>query len=166
MAEKKLLLSTKISENRGFDDNSFGIDERNGLLKKFDGLQVHDEDEDDDDDDIYEDIDEDDDQHTTLSGDVVVDGDDEDDEEGEVPSLQEENYRKQQLLQQIEEQEKAQAVIDDVSNQVSKQQYDDIFTFQEYLKSEKVSNEWDCETILTTYSVLDNHPRVIKVLYY
>lgn len=33
---------------------------------------------------------------------------------------------------------------------------------QEYLRETKPEEQWDCETILTTYSTLDNHPTVIK----
>lgn len=38
------------------------------------------------------------------------------------------------------------------------------FQSQEYLKHERVSEQWDCETVLSTYSTLDNHPTVIKDL--
>lgn len=33
---------------------------------------------------------------------------------------------------------------------------------QEYLREEKVQDQWDCETILSTYSTLDNHPSIIQ----
>lgn len=36
---------------------------------------------------------------------------------------------------------------------------------QEYLREERVHEQWDCETILTTYSTLDNHPHLIQVLF-
>jgi hypothetical protein len=32
----------------------------------------------------------------------------------------------------------------------------------EYLKEKKDFEEWDCETIISTYSTLDNHPTIIK----
>lgn len=37
------------------------------------------------------------------------------------------------------------------------------FIQQEYLKEKREEEEWDCETILSTYSCLDNHPAVISV---
>lgn len=37
-----------------------------------------------------------------------------------------------------------------------------IETCQEYLQEVRVDDEWDCETILSTYSTLDNHPTLIK----
>lgn len=40
----------------------------------------------------------------------------------------------------------------------------DIETCQEYLRHENEREEWDCETILSTYSTLDNHPSLIKVI--
>mmetsp|Transcript_19075 Transcript_19075/g.19816 ORF Transcript_19075/g.19816 Transcript_19075/m.19816 type:complete len:568 (+) Transcript_19075:20-1723(+) len=33
---------------------------------------------------------------------------------------------------------------------------------QEYLREEKPQEKWDCETILSTYSTLDNHPSLIQ----
>ena len=33
---------------------------------------------------------------------------------------------------------------------------------QEYLREVKLESEWDCETIISTYSVLENHPTVIQ----
>ena len=33
---------------------------------------------------------------------------------------------------------------------------------QAYLAEEREQEQWDCETILTTYSTLDNHPSLIK----
>ena len=37
------------------------------------------------------------------------------------------------------------------------------FIQQDYLKEKPTEEEWDCETILSTYSCLDNHPAVIGV---
>ena len=39
-----------------------------------------------------------------------------------------------------------------------------ICTCQEYLREghERVREQWDCESIISTYSTLDNHPAVIK----
>lgn len=39
----------------------------------------------------------------------------------------------------------------------------DIATCQEYLRETRVELEWDCESILSTYSTLDNHPSLIKI---
>lgn len=55
---------------------------------------------------------------------------------------------------------------------------EDMLQTQEYLNQEKIhvrclcfrllltltfsKEEWDCETIISTYSTLDNHPRLIK----
>ena len=33
----------------------------------------------------------------------------------------------------------------------------------EYLREERVEEQWDCETILSTYSVLDNHPTMLSI---
>ena len=35
-------------------------------------------------------------------------------------------------------------------------------TCQQYLKEERVVEQWDCESVLSTYSTLDNHPSLIK----
>jgi len=37
----------------------------------------------------------------------------------------------------------------------------DILTCQEYLRDTRPEEKWDCETILSTYSLLDNHPTTI-----
>ena len=37
-----------------------------------------------------------------------------------------------------------------------------IETCQAYLQEVRIEEEWDCESILSTYSTLDNHPTVIK----
>lgn len=38
-----------------------------------------------------------------------------------------------------------------------------IETCQAYLQEVREEEEWDCESILSTYSTLDNHPTLIKV---
>ena len=38
---------------------------------------------------------------------------------------------------------------------------DDLTTCQEYLAEVKIEEEWDCESILSTYSILNNHPTLI-----
>jgi hypothetical protein len=40
--------------------------------------------------------------------------------------------------------------------------HDDIRTCQEYLREIREELEWDCESVLSTYSTLDNHPALIK----
>jgi hypothetical protein len=39
----------------------------------------------------------------------------------------------------------------------------EILTCQSYLAAERPVEEWDCESIISTYSTLDNHPSIIKV---
>lgn len=39
---------------------------------------------------------------------------------------------------------------------------EDEFILQDYLRATRVEEQWDCETILSTYSTLDNHPAVIS----
>jgi protein LTV1 len=39
---------------------------------------------------------------------------------------------------------------------------EDLMGSQEYLREVKPHENWDCETILSTYSTLDNHPTVIR----
>jgi protein LTV1 len=39
---------------------------------------------------------------------------------------------------------------------------DELLTCQEYLRETRVEEKWDCETILITYSTLENHPTIIK----
>lgn len=39
---------------------------------------------------------------------------------------------------------------------------DELLTCQEYLRETRVEEKWDCETILSTYSTLENHPTIIK----
>eukprot|EP01041_Mallomonas_annulata_P002816 gene2816-5538_t len=39
----------------------------------------------------------------------------------------------------------------------------DLMHCQEYLRETRLELEWDCETILSTYSTLDNHPTLIQI---
>ena len=39
----------------------------------------------------------------------------------------------------------------------------DITQGQAYLKDVVVREQWDCESVLSTYSTLDNHPTLLKV---
>jgi hypothetical protein len=41
----------------------------------------------------------------------------------------------------------------------------EILTCQSYLAAERPVEEWDCESIISTYSTLDNHPSIIKVYF-
>lgn len=70
----------------------------------------------------------------------------------------------QALREQVELQEETEQVLlrmkrDAVNKDTS------IETCQEYLKEVRIEEEWDCESILSTYSTLDNHPTLIKVRY-
>ena len=40
-----------------------------------------------------------------------------------------------------------------------------ILKCQAYLREERPEELWDCESIISTYSTLDNHPSVIKVIH-
>jgi protein LTV1 len=50
-----------------------------------------------------------------------------------------------------------------INNVSAEQEFNDMMLSQEYLREEREQEQWDCETILTTYSTLDNHPSVIQV---
>lgn len=52
-----------------------------------------------------------------------------------------------------------------INNVSAEQEFNDMMLSQEYLREEREQEQWDCETILTTYSTLDNHPSVIQVRY-
>ena len=43
-----------------------------------------------------------------------------------------------------------------------KNRHDELIDCQEYLREEKEVADWDCETVLTTYSTLDNHPSLLS----
>jgi len=62
------------------------------------------------------------------------------------------------------EQNSLQAATEEVLLQMKNAPKDtSIETCQEYLKEVREEEEWDCESILSTYSTLDNHPTLIKV---
>ena len=61
---------------------------------------------------------------------------------------------------------KALTVFHEENEEVKEIETQKYFQSQEYLRHETVREEWDCETILSTYSTLDNHPTVIKVRYF
>ena len=48
-----------------------------------------------------------------------------------------------------------------VEQQEQQEVEDDLTTCQEYLAEVRVEEEWDCESILSTYSTLNNHPTLI-----
>jgi hypothetical protein len=50
-----------------------------------------------------------------------------------------------------------------INEVTAEQEYNHMMLGQEYLREEREYEQWDCETILTTYSTLDNHPSVIQV---
>jgi hypothetical protein len=65
---------------------------------------------------------------------------------------------KEQVLLQKEWEEQ----IKEIDLNEKKEKVDDVMQEVEYLKEKKVYEEWDCETIISTYSTLDNHPTLIK----
>ena len=48
------------------------------------------------------------------------------------------------------------------SSQFEKNRHDELASCQDYLREEREENEWDCETVLSTYSTLDNHPKLLR----
>ena len=52
----------------------------------------------------------------------------------------------------------------DFPDEMSAKEIEALLATQVYLQEEEARDEWDCETILSTYSTLDNHPSLIKVL--
>jgi hypothetical protein len=97
----------------------------------------------------------------TLVGDDAADGrgDDDDDEVVEV------SIKEVDVAKEYEEQEKLQSEYREAVEQMiaeSSVHDKEIETCQEYLQETRIDDEWDCETILSTYSTLDNHPTVIK----
>ena len=96
----------------------------------------------------------------TLVGDDATDSrGDHDDEEAEV------SIKEVDVAKEYEEQEKLQSeYLEAVEQMIAESSVHDkeIETCQEYLQETRIDDEWDCETILSTYSTLDNHPTVIK----
>eukprot|EP01035_Chromulina_nebulosa_P016837 gene16837-22322_t len=80
---------------------------------------------------------------------------DDEDQNIDIKQLQ-----KNSLIEAEKLQNEASIIISEVIEGISKPA--DPWETVEYLKTVKTKNEWDCETILTTYSTLDNHPSVIK----
>ena len=95
------------------------------------------------------------------SGDDGADGRGQDNDEEEV----EVSIKEVDIAKEYEEQEKLQSEYRDAVEQMiaeSSVHDKEIETCQEYLQEIRIDDEWDCETILSTYSTLDNHPTVIK----
>lgn len=93
----------------------------------------------------------------TLLGDDATDSRGE--EEVEV------SIKEVDVAKEYEEQEKLQSEYREaVMQMIAESSIHDkeIETCQEYLQETRIDDEWDCETILSTYSTLDNHPTVIK----
>jgi len=94
----------------------------------------------------------------TLVGDDATDSRG-DNEEVEV------SIKEVDVAKEYEEQEKLQSEYREaVMQMIAESSIHDkeIETCQEYLQETRIDDEWDCETILSTYSTLDNHPTVIK----
>ena len=73
-----------------------------------------------------------------------------------------EDERPPDIRSEYERQIEAQTAFAEAMAQLS-DDHKDIETCQDYLRHEEDREEWDCETILSTYSTLDNHPSLIKV---
>ena len=73
-----------------------------------------------------------------------------------------EDERPPDIRSEYERQIEAQTAFAEAMAQLS-DDHQDIETCQDYLRHEEEREEWDCETILSTYSTLDNHPSLIKV---
>ena len=78
-------------------------------------------------------------------------------EENRGPIDVKKEFEEQKLMQQVYEIEKK-----EIEEREKSGAYKNIETCQEYLREERVQEQWDCETILSTYSTLDNHPSLIK----
>lgn len=90
--------------------------------------------------------------------------------------------RRKQYIDQMQKQREAYTECQEIDDILSRQTEDEVWQSQKYLSEQRVmassvfsltgfvidclrnQNEWDCETILSTYSTLDNHPTIIKVI--
>jgi protein LTV1 len=77
----------------------------------------------------------------------------------EVPDVApvRELYTEQSLLQKVLEEENKESVKLEESGV-----YKELETCQEYLREVRITEDYDCESIISTYSTLDNHPSLIK----
>mmetsp|Transcript_18066 Transcript_18066/g.39326 ORF Transcript_18066/g.39326 Transcript_18066/m.39326 type:complete len:639 (+) Transcript_18066:158-2074(+) len=62
----------------------------------------------------------------------------------------------------VEQEERQKACGEEVRDLLAAGKDKGIETCQSYLAEVRIEEEWDCETILSTYSTLDNHPTLIK----
>ncbi len=67
-----------------------------------------------------------------------------------------------ELQEQVELQEETEQVLLRMKRDAANKDTS-IETCQAYLQEVRIEEEWDCESILSTYSTLDNHPTLIKV---
>eukprot|EP01039_Chlorochromonas_danica_P007236 gene7236-8002_t len=65
----------------------------------------------------------------------------------------------QAILQEVWAEEVAEVEAESAERREEEEQA--ILNCQAYLKEVKIREEWDCETILSTYSTMDNHPRLL-----
>lgn len=63
----------------------------------------------------------------------------------------------EEFTRQLEAQEEFKGVVE-----TARGEHKEIESCQEYLRDVVEREEWDCESILSTYSTLDNHPALIK----
>jgi protein LTV1 len=77
-------------------------------------------------------------------------------EEAEAAPLSQKDIRRLVREQQIAQLESELALAE------AADQHDDIRTCQEYLREMREELDWDCESVLSTYSTLDNHPALIS----
>ena len=77
----------------------------------------------------------------------------------EVPDVApvRELYTEQSLLQKVLEEENKESIKLEESGI-----YKALETCQEYLREVRITEDYDCESIISTYSTLDNHPSLIK----
>jgi len=69
---------------------------------------------------------------------------------------------KEAVREQEEQQVEAAVDLLEIESLTVNERPEDVFHCQAYLREEKILEEWDCESVLSTYSTLDNHPSVIK----
>lgn len=72
------------------------------------------------------------------------------------------DIKKEKEEQETNQQEAKQTIDEDKKMSKKKNLHKEIELCQEYLQEVRIEEEWDCESVLSTYSTLDNHPTVIK----
>jgi hypothetical protein len=80
------------------------------------------------------------------------------DEEVDPASL---DIKKEKLEQELLQKEWEEQ-IKEIDKNEKNDKVEDVINSVAYLKETKVYEEWDCETIISTYSTLDNHPTLVK----